>query len=272
MMKRIFTILFLCIVWKVSALETTRYLQIVNTAAGLMTFNPATSVMQTNVYVEGVLTAGDGHAGLLTFYAASSAATNTYNCFKPASGTGRWIRPIQNVSATDVGITNIPSGGTGRLLFGNSSAPTNLKKVVLQQSSFGFSIDFLSDDESTGTNILFFPYAGGVVISSGPIQEKAVIAGAQTVSSNLTLTGSTASQFHTIAGDASSSNIVVTLPPVASSAGRILYISKIDSSTNTVTIKGNASELISGVNLKPISSQWTGYMVQDVEGNYWLVL
>lgn len=67
----------------------------------------------------------------------------------------------------------------------------------------------------------------------------------------------------TILVDASGGNVTVTLPAAASFPGRILVVKKIDSSGNSVTIDGNASETIDGSLTKSTSTQWTTYMVQS---------
>jgi hypothetical protein len=46
--------------------------------------------------------------------------------------------------------------------------------------------------------------------------------------------------------DATAGNILINLPAPPVSAGRLLYIKKIDSSSNTVTIDQNSSETIDG--------------------------
>ncbi|MBN4066007.1 hypothetical protein JYT51_01585 [Candidatus Amoebophilus asiaticus] len=51
---------------------------------------------------------------------------------------------------------------------------------------------------------------------------------------------------YTILGDASSGNITITLPASSGITGRIYVIKKTDSSGNTVTLDGNASETIDG--------------------------
>lgn len=272
LMKRILAFLFLFIALKVSAAEETRFVQVFMTAASVAGRDPATAIIKTNVYVQGMNSAGDGHAGLFTYYSGSSAATNLYNCFKPSSGVGRWIRELDSPLTSGVIITNVPAGGTGELVFGNSAGASDKKKARQKMTSTGFTLDFINDDDVTVRNMAFFPQGGGMVISSGSLQQNGVIAAAETIVGNLTITGTTAAQYHTIAGDATAGAITVTLPPVAQAVGHIFYISKIDATVNAVTIKGDSSDLISGVNTKVINSQWTGYMVQNVEGTFWLVL
>lgn len=271
-MKLILSFLLLLIVLKVSAAEETRFVQVFMTAASVAGRDPATAIIKTNVYVQGMNSAGDGHAGVFTYYSGSSAATNLYDCFKPSTGVGRWIRGLDRPLTSGVIITNVPAGGTGELVFGDSGGAANRKKVRQKMTSTGFSLDYVEDDDATLHNMVFFPRGGGAIFSSGSLQESSLIAGAVTITGNLTITGVTASQYHTIACDGTASAITVTLPPVAMNAGQIFYIAKVDSSVNTVTIKGDSADLISGVNTKVINSQWTGYMVQNIEGTFWLVL
>jgi hypothetical protein len=56
--------------------------------------------------------------------------------------------------------------------------------------------------------------------------------------------------------DATSGNIIITLPTAVGNDGRILFVKKIDSSSNTVTVKGNGSQLIDGSNTIVLSTQY----------------
>lgn len=68
--------------------EPTRYLQVYSNVRALLNVNPTS--LQTNVHVQSVIL-GDGHSMDLTYYSASSAATNQYGPFAPTNGIGRWI-------------------------------------------------------------------------------------------------------------------------------------------------------------------------------------
>lgn len=59
-----------------------------------------------------------------------------------------------------------------------------------------------------------------------------------------------------ILSDATGAGFTINLPAVATSTGIHLFIKKIDSTANVVTVDANASELIDGQLTQPISGQW----------------
>ena len=65
--------------------------------------------------------------------------------------------------------------------------------------------------------------------------------------------------------------ITLNLPAVATSAGFGYTIKKIDSSANTVTIDGNAGELIDGVITQTINYQWTAIQIV-CDGAAWYIV
>jgi hypothetical protein len=76
---------------------------------------------------------------------------------------------------------------------------------------------------------------------------------------------------HTILCDASGGSFTVTLP-AASGVTRIIYhIKKTDSSGNTVTVDGNASETIDGDTTKIISTQYDSMMI-TCDGSNWHII
>lgn len=88
-----------------------------------------------------------------------------------------------------------------------------------------------------------------------------------TVTTNTTLTAS----HYTVLADATSGNITITLPAVSGTTRRIYVVKKIDSSANTVTIDGNASETIDGATTQVIGTQWQSYTIQS-NGTAWYIV
>jgi len=76
---------------------------------------------------------------------------------------------------------------------------------------------------------------------------------------------------YTLTGDATTASFTMTLPTAASSTGKIFSFKKIDSSANTVTIKGNGAELIDGTNTKVITTQYGGFTLQS-NGTVWYII
>lgn len=75
----------------------------------------------------------------------------------------------------------------------------------------------------------------------------------------------------TLIVNATSANITVTLPAAATCTRREYIILKSDSSANTVTIDGNASETINGSLTQTISSQYDFIKVQS-DGSNWYII
>lgn len=76
---------------------------------------------------------------------------------------------------------------------------------------------------------------------------------------------------YTVKVDASGANRTITLPAASGVTRRIYIIKKTDSSANTVTIDGNASETIDGATTKVINTQNTGYQIQ-CDGTNWIII
>lgn len=94
--------------------------------------------------------------------------------------------------------------------------------------------------------------------------------GGKTVVSNPT-TPHTADKNEVILWDATSGNKVVNLPAASTSTNFVIDIKKTDSSSNTVTIDGNASETIDGELTKILSSQYESITV-ICDGSNWFII
>lgn len=79
----------------------------------------------------------------------------------------------------------------------------------------------------------------------------------------------------TVVFDATSGNLIGTLPTAASAfvngIGQVYIFKKIDSSVNTVTIDGNGSEVIDGAANQVLITQWQKISIQS-NGTSWYVL
>lgn len=89
------------------------------------------------------------------------------------------------------------------------------------------------------------------------------------ITSNTTLTSTDGLEI--ILADATSGAITVTLPAASSSSGRTLTIKKTDSSTNLITVDGNASETIDGDLTKKIGFQYD-FMQISCDGSNWHIV
>ena len=85
-----------------------------------------------------------------------------------------------------------------------------------------------------------------------------------TITASTTLTTS-----HTVVlCDATTGNITTTLPSSSGNSGRFYYIKKIDSSTNTVTVDGNANETIDGDPTAVLEAQYES-ITPICDGSNW---
>lgn len=95
----------------------------------------------------------------------------------------------------------------------------------------------------------------------GPISINTYIANYTVLLSNKVMKGNCATN---------SADITFTLPPAATATGIVFYFKKIDATAFIVYVKGNGSELIDGINIQPISAQWSSFMVVS-DGSTWSI-
>ena len=97
--------------------------------------------------------------------------------------------------------------------------------------------------------------------------------GATYPTSTPTLTGATGLTLSNavIFANCTTGSFIITLPPVSTSTNSMITIKKIDSTANTVTVKGNAAELIDNSNTQIISTQWVSITVVCNGSNWYIV-
>lgn len=71
--------------------------------------------------------------------------------------------------------------------------------------------------------------------------------------------------------DASNNKITVNLPNAEDSSDLIMYIKKVDSSTNVVTIDANSNETVDGDFTQIISQQYNSITVVSDDNNWWIL-
>ncbi len=76
---------------------------------------------------------------------------------------------------------------------------------------------------------------------------------------------------HIILCDASSASFTITLPAASGVKGLILHIKKTDSSSNTVTVDGNASETIDEGTTAVLTAQHESIMIICDESNWHII-
>lgn len=110
---------------------------------------------------------------------------------------------------------------------------------------------------------------GNLVITGTLSASGGVIVGAVVpVTSDTTITASQGDKFMV---NASSDNIVLTLPPASENLNVDFSIKKTDSTSNLVTVSGNGTDTIDGTNTKVISVQYDSITITS-DGTQWLII
>jgi len=119
----------------------------------------------------------------------------------------------------------------------------------MSDSLVAYNATFQNGDTNSTSNA-YVKRANDKSINVGVANVAGLVNSAQTVLTPLSLTTTaTLSGLQSLVFAASAGGAyTVTLPPVAASAGISLTVIKTDSAANTVTLKGNGSELINGSN------------------------
>lgn len=188
---------------------------------------------------------------------------NTVSPFAPTSGSAAFN---DIVLATTI---NQTGGANGQIIAINGNLT-----ITAAVNVTGFDWNPITPANITGTHYGFrsVPSAalGGVALSA-PLHSWDVGgsfgANITSTSTDITLNAT----HYTVKVDASGANRTITLPASAGVSRRIYIIKKTDSSANTVTIDGNASETLDGATTKVINTQWAGYAIQS-DGTNWIII
>ena len=210
---------------------------------------------------EYVNTAGDNMTGNLGFDVAS---------------------PIEKIHIAGTGKIKIGDqtdnlGGKLRVTLDDGDTEVQgIKVISMRTSGTNYGYNGTAAGAGADKNVGLYSWASagtlnwGLWIDAGiSVFDGAITMPIATVTENTTL-GDT---HHTVLCDATSAAFTITLPAAATSGntGRIYYVKKIDSSDNTITIDGNASETIDGDATKVISSQYDSIQIA-CDGSNWFIL
>lgn len=210
----------------------------------------------------------------IVFIAGDSAATAAYSNLEMSS-TGT----VLNETGANLDF-RVEGNGRANLLFLDANAGTG-GRVGINRTAGNVNATLDIDNTSVAEAILtcrdngtvFFTVLDGgnvgasVTAPTSALHTTAFAAATNSVSIDTTLT----TAHHTLRVDATSANRTVTLPAASGCSGRIYVVKKIDSSGNTVTIDGNASETIDGALTKVLTAQYEKTMIQS-NGSSWDVL
>jgi len=126
------------------------------------------------------------------------------------------------------------------------------------------------DVTGSGTSSITTAIGSGVIVNAD-VNASAAIDTSKLNYSVTTKTGNyTAASESVILCDATSASFTITLPSVAT-VGRHYNIKKIDSTANTVTLDGNASETIDGATTLVLGAQYQSVTIVS-DGSAWWVI
>lgn len=173
------------------------------------------------------------------------------------------------------GILEVTGGRTGadarigqwNVRYLNSSTSDSTGAILMQINNDTASlVDAWNTVGTTTVNALTM---FGSSTAAKSVLESAYSFGARylSVSADTTLTNA---HFH-VSVDASGAARTITLPAASTATNRIYSIKKIDSSVNTVTIDGNASETIDGATTQVLAAQYDYLMIIST-GSAWVII
>lgn len=195
--------------------------------------------------------------GLLVFATSPTLTT-------PAIGSGGFTVAGSASGTTSVIATSAASGtltlpAATDTLVGKATTDTLTNKTLSSSVLTGT----LTAGGSAGTNGFYLQSTGtGVQWASVSVLDSVV---SKTASYSATTADTV------ILCDATSAAITITLYAASGNSGRSITVKKTDSSTNSVTIDGNASETIDGDLTKVISSQYSSYTMV-CNGTSWFLV
>jgi hypothetical protein len=217
--------------------------------AGIITPPSNGLIVQSNVgigsIVPGQILDVQGTVRTTGFTMSGSAPANTYVLTATDSlGDTTWTAPSSGVAGWSLSGTNVyTTTGSNNVGIGTSTPQGGL---VVTNGNVGI-----------GT---WAPNASLNIVGSIAVT---------TVSKNSAYTAT--AMDHVILVDASGGAVTITLPAAAASSGRMYQIKKTDSSTNALTIKGNAAETIDGTNTISTTTQYQSYTLVCDGTQWWIV-
>ncbi len=276
--------------------NATNYLSVNTGSTGSTTFSltgtSPTFGFSQSVSVTGTITASTNiilSGSIITNSTAVNANLATASTSSGAGTTTATTSQLLFAGATTINYRIFSRGGTATTLAANSSystlilgtpsltaAASGTHALIAQQvikapswtsgsatvtASAGLYIDNVSTGTVTDRNYAIWVASGETRLGGSLSQPITTVTSATTLSAS----------HSTVLVDATSAAVTINLPAAAGCTGRIYNIKKIDSSPNTVTLDGNASETIDGTTTKIISAQWSSYQIQS-NGTAWFIL
>lgn len=241
----------------------------------------STSPTFTTSIISPLVIGGTGTGSSLTLQSTSGVGATDLIDFKVGNNGATQALRINNAgesifgtSTTDNGTYTLQVNGpaiyTGSTIKLSTGSNTRIDYSTNSVGILGNTQTYLGvssgtvlvDIRSTGI------YMGGSAAAVSTIDIAASMGWATTSTSTDITTGTTQV---IVRVDASGAARTITLPAAASSTRRVYVIKKSDSSVNTVTIDGNASETIDGATTRVISTQYAGVVI-SCNGTGWDVI
>jgi len=223
----------------------------------------------TGIWNAGLFTVGITTGGTTRWSTSTTAHTSTLPILNQA---GTVALPAYSFSADpDTGIYRLSADSVGVSGGGVAFADFTPTEAVFNNSAG--NIDFRIEGDGYA-HLLFVDASVDFVgiRNSAPLSALDVNGSFGTAVSTITAASATLdATHHTILADATSNSITINLPAVATSGRRRYEIKKIDSTANTVTIDGNASETIDGAATYVISTQYQSVTIQSDGSNWWVL-
>ena len=205
-----------------------------------------------------------GNDNVAIGYQTARIATTLSNTVLIGSQSGKALTTGNNNTFVGYASGNAVTTGSNNLIIGyDVDAPSNTgsNQMVIGNIIFGTGVS------GTGTTI-----AGFIgIATNAPVSTFEVAGGFGTAVVSKTGNYTATASDYTILCDATTASFTVTLPASSGATRRMYVIKKIDSSANTVTIDGNASETIDGATTKVLTTQYASYTIQ-CNGSNWFII
>tara|TARA_R110000868_G_scaffold62962_3_gene189957 strand:- start:10856 stop:12025 length:1170 start_codon:yes stop_codon:yes gene_type:complete len=164
--------------------------------------------------------------------------------------------PIKTTASYDIGSATL---GLRALYLGLSTFTTKLATAATSTYTFTLPVAVPANTKS----IMTFDAS-----ANATFEHRSIITTVAKVFADSPYTALQTDQ--TIFCDATSGAITVNLPAAASSTGKVLTIKKTDSSTNAITLDGNASETIDGATTTTLNTQYESVKIV-CDGSNWYI-
>ena len=225
---------------------STRDLATLMAGAGLTATNSTLSLTNSSVTVQGdsgstTLDLGEtldigGGSGISTTVSAGSPEQVTVDLTVTSVTAGSYG------SASQVGTFTVDANG--RLTAAGNTSISITASQVSDFTSASETAIFTDANFIDSSTIDFTVSAGASVTAAVPDSGITEVKRQRTVDSSLVDTNTISSDVNLVS--AAGGNVLINLPAPPISAGRLIYIKKTDSSSNTVTVDQNGSETIDG--------------------------